>query len=62
MLSNIAKYSTPQFPIWVLKAPQYQFSLLLLGSKSEVSLALYEAKLNELLSEYDGLTRIFTNG
>ena len=30
--SNIAKYSTPRFPTWVLKAPQYQFSLSLLGS------------------------------
>ena len=57
--SNIAKYSTPQIATWVLKAPQYQFSLSLLGSNSEVSPTLYEAKL---LSEYDGLTRIFTDG
>ena len=62
ILSTIAKYSTPQFPTWVLKAPQYQFGLSLLGSKSEVSPTLYEAKLNELLSEYDGFTRIFTDG
>ena len=62
MMMNIAKYSTPQFPTWVLKAPQYQFSLSLLGSKSEVSPTLYKAKLNELLSDYDGFTRIFTDG
>ena len=58
VLGNIAKYSTPQFPPWVLKAPEYQFSLSLLGSKSEVSPTVYETKLNELLSEYDGFTRI----
>ena len=61
ILSNIAKYSTPQFPTCVLNAPQYQFAFSLLGSKSEVSPTLYEAKLNELLSEYDGFTRIFTD-
>ena len=61
-MGNIAKYSTPQFPPWALKAPEYQFSLSLLGSKSEVSPTLYETKLNELLSVYDGFTKIFTDG
>ena len=56
---NIAKYSTLQFPPWVLKAPEHQFSLSLLGSKSEVSPTLYETKVNEHLSDYDGFTRIF---
>ena len=36
--------------------------LSLLGSKTEVSPTLYEAKLDELLSEYDGFTWIFTDG
>ena len=33
-----------------------------LGSKSEVSPTLYDAKLNELLFDYDGCTRIFAVG
>ena len=35
---------------------------LSLGSKSEVSPTLYEALLNELLSDYYNYTQIFTDG
>jgi hypothetical protein len=61
-LNNIAKYSITQIPTWVLKAPQYQLTLSSLGSKSEVSPTMYEARLNELLSNYDGYTRIYLDG
>jgi len=49
-------------PTWALKAPQYQFSLASLGNKSDISATIYEARLNELLSDYDGYTRIYTDG
>jgi hypothetical protein len=52
----------PLIPTWVLKAPLYQFTLSSLGSKSEVSPTVYKAWLNELLSDYDGYTRIYTDG
>jgi len=55
-LSNIAKYSIPQFPTCVLKAPQYQFVLSSLGNRSEISPTMYEARLNELPADYDGYT------
>jgi len=46
----------------VLKPPGFQLSLHLLGNKSEVSPTVYQSKINELLSQYDGYTRIFTDG
>ena len=61
-LSNIAKHSIPQYPTWILKAPQYQFTLSLLGNKSETSPSEYEYRLNELLSDYVDYTRIYTDG
>jgi len=36
--------------------------LHLLGNKSEVSPTVYQSKFNELLSQYDGYTHIFTYG
>jgi len=36
--------------------------LHLLGNKSEVSPTVYQSKFKELLSQYDGYTRIFTDG
>jgi len=45
----------------VLKPPGFQLSLHLLGSKSEVSPTVYQSKFNELLSQYDGYTCIFTD-
>jgi hypothetical protein len=61
-LTNIARYSITQFPTWVLKAPEFQFSLLSLGSKSDVSPTVYQAQFKELASAYIGYTRIFTDG
>jgi len=37
-------------------------AILALGNKSEVSPAVYQSKFNELLSQYDDDTRIFTDG
>jgi len=46
----------------VLKPPGFQLSLHLLGNKSEVSPTVYQSIFNELLSQYDSYTRIFTDG
>ena len=48
-LSSIAGHSIPHFPTWVLKAPQYQFILSSLGTKSEISPTEYQDRLNEIL-------------
>jgi len=58
----IAVNLTPHIHPWVLKPPGYQLSLHLLGKKSEVSSTVYKSKFNKLLSQYDGYTRIFTDG
>jgi len=42
--------------------PGFQLSLHLLGNKSKVTPSVYQSKFNELLSHYDGYTRIFTDG
>jgi len=61
-LNSIAINLTPYIPPWVLKSTGFQLSLHLLGNKSEVSPTVYQSKFNELLSQYDGYTRIFTDG
>jgi len=44
------------------KPTGFQLSLHLHGNKSEVTPTIYQSKFNELLSKYDGYTRIFTDG
>jgi len=61
-LNSIAINSTPYIPPWVLKQPGFQLFLHLLGTKSEVSPTVFQSKFNELLSQYDDYTRIFTDG
>jgi len=47
---------------WCLKLASFDFSLHLLGSKTDVTPSLYQSTYNELVSQYDGYTRIFTDG
>ena len=61
-VNSIAKHSNPPIAPWILKAPMFVLTLHLLGSKSEIPPALFIAGFNELLSDYDGYTRIFTDG
>ena len=61
-LNSIARISTPGIPPWSLKAASFEFSLHLLGNKSEVTPNVYQTTFNELVSQYDGYTRIFTDG
>ena len=62
ILDSIAITSTPYVAPWMMKAPDYQLSMHTLGSKSEVSPTVFQSKFNELLNQYDGYTRIFTDG
>jgi len=45
-----------------MKAPEFQLSMHTLGSKSEISPTVFQSRFNELLNQYDGYTRIFTDG
>ena len=57
--NSIAPISTPYIPPWSLKPASFEFSLHLLGNKSEVTPNVYQSSFNELASQYDGFTRIF---
>ena len=61
-LSSIARISMPYIPPWTLEPASFEFSLHLLGSKSEVTPNVHQSTFNELVSQYDGYTRIFTDG
>ena len=61
-LSSIARISTPYIPPWSLKPASFDFSLHLLVNKSEVTPNVYQSTFNEPVSQYDGYTRIFTDG
>jgi len=61
-LNRFAINSTLYIPSWVLKSQGFQLSLHLLWNKSEVSPTVYQSKFNKLISQYDGFTRIFTDG
>jgi ribonuclease HI len=61
-LDNIAGYTIPHIPPWTLKAPSFQLDLQLLGSKCEVPPTVYQSKFNEIVSQFSGYTRIFTDG
>jgi hypothetical protein len=60
-LNSIARITTPYIPPWSLKPACFEFSLHLLGKKSEVTPNVYQSSFNELVSQYDGFTRIFTD-
>ena len=57
-LDSIAITSTPYHPPWCLKPASFDFSLHLLGSKTDVTPTMYQTTYNELVSQYDGYTRI----
>ena len=61
-LNSITRTSTPYIPPWSLKPADFEFSLHLLGNKSEVTPNVCQSTFNELVSLYDGYTRIFTDG
>jgi len=57
------KLRYPQVIIVKIVLPvRHKLTVTLLGNKSEVSPTVYQSKFNELLSQYDGYTRIITDG
>jgi len=44
-----------------MKAPEFHLSMHTLGSNSEISPTVFQSRFNELLNQYDGYTRIFTD-
>ena len=61
-LACIAKSSLSNIPPWILKMPTFIFTLHTLGNKKDTPSHEFQSWLNELLSIYDGYTRIYTDG
>jgi kelch-like protein 2/3 len=59
---NIAKYTISPIPPWLLEPPQFIYSLHDLGNKSETPPYIFHSKLDEILSVFDGYTRLYTDG
>lgn len=60
--NSIAIISTPYIPPWTLKPASFDLTLHLLGNKTEVTPNVFQSSFNELVSQYEGYTRIFTDG
>jgi len=58
----IAKYSLSRVPPWVLKPPQFIYALHDIGNKAETPPELFKSKLNQILCDFDGFTRVYTDG
>ena len=61
-LGCIAQYSLPSSPPWLLQRPCFDYSLYNLGTKSDTLPDLYLSCYRELVSEYEGYSKIFTDG
>jgi hypothetical protein len=58
----IAKFSFSTIPPWTLQPPEFIFDVLKIGSKSEIPPDVFKSKVNEILMNYNGYQRIYTNG
>jgi len=58
----IAKFSYSSVPPWTLKPPKFIFNVHKIGSKSETPPEVFKSKVNEILVEYDGYQKIYTDG
>jgi ribonuclease HI len=61
-LDNLCKYSISPTPPWTLQSATFIYELHYLGKKDDTPPTMFQAKLNELLSVFDGYNRIFTDG
>ena len=61
-LSCIAQCSLPKTPPWLLRKPNFDYSLYSLGNKSDTSPDLYLSHYNELVSKYQNHKKVFTDG
>jgi hypothetical protein len=58
----IDKSSLSPVPPWLLKPPEFIYTLRNIGTKSQVPPDLFKSKLNVLLADFDGFQRIYTDG
>ncbi len=61
-LRNHSNKQTNKHPPWCFLRASFDLTLHLLGNKTDVTPTLFQSKYNELVSQYDGYTRIFTDG
>jgi ribonuclease HI len=61
-LDNVAEYRLPSTPFWLLKQPVFVYSLHNVGNKADTPAYLFCARLNEILSDFDGFERVYTDG
>jgi ribonuclease HI len=61
-LDCVAQTAISPVPPWLLRSPEFIFDLHHSGSKSEVPLYIFHSKLNQILADFDGYTRLYTDG
>jgi hypothetical protein len=61
-LGCIAQYTVPSSPPWLLQRPYFDYTLYSLGTKSEISPALYLSRYRKLVSSYQNHEKNFTDG
>ena len=61
-LDLVAQTAISPIPPWMLQPPEFIFDLHLIGSKSETPSYVFHTGLNQILSNFDGFTRLYTDG
>jgi hypothetical protein len=61
-LDLVAQTQISPIPPWMLQPPEFIFDLHLIGSKSETPSYVFHTGLNQILSNFDGFTRLYTDG
>jgi kelch-like protein 2/3 len=58
----IAKFSFSPVPPWTLKPPVFIFAVHNIGSKAEIPPEVFKSKVSEILINFEGYQRIYTDG
>jgi ribonuclease HI len=58
----IDKSSVSHIPPWLLKPPEFIYALRDIGTKSNVPPDIFKSTLNQILADFDGFQRIYTDG
>jgi ribonuclease HI len=58
----IARFEFSPIPPWCLKPPAFILDVHSVGTKSEIPPEVFQSKVNEILSNYQGFQRIYTDG
>jgi ribonuclease HI len=58
----IAKFVFSPVPPWLLNRPKFIFDVHNIGSKSEIPPEVFKSKVNEILVNFDGYQKIYTDG